>query len=311
MRIVFMGSPAFAVPAFRMLAADYTIIGVVTQADKAAGRGRKLGYSPIKQAALDLSLPILQPTRVRDEEPVNVIKSWSPDLIIVAAYGQILSQDILDIPRMGSINIHASLLPCWRGAAPIQAAILQGDEETGITLMLMDIGLDTGPVLTQSIIKIEETETAGELSLRLSHLGAEHLRDTLPDYIQGKITPTPQDAISATYAPMLKKQDGLLDFSKSALQLTRQVRAFEPWPGSFFFWENTRIVVHAAHLDEAADQEVGMVMRQTRHPAVVTSSGLFVLDEVQPAGRKTMSGEAFANGSPGIVGSNLLQENNP
>jgi len=311
MRIVFMGSPAFALPALHILASDYSIVGVVTQMDKAAGRGRKLVYSPIKHAAQELALPILQPERVRDEEHVKTIKTWSPDLIIVAAYGQILSQAILDIPRMGSINIHASLLPRWRGAAPIQAAILHGEDETGITLMLMDIGLDTGPILTQTKIQISEAETAGELTSRLSQLGADHLRQALPDYIQGKITPTPQDANSVTYAPMLKKQDGFLDFSKPAVDLSRQVRAYQPWPGSFFIWENIRIAVHAVHIDEAAGQEIGMLVKQSRHPAVVTSNGLLVLDEVQPAGRKTMSGEAFVNGSPGIVDSNMLQQKIP
>ena len=311
MRIVFMGSPVFSVPTLHMLVSDYSIVGVITQVDKAAGRGRVIAYSPIKDAAVALALPISQPEKVRSPESVNAIRKWSPDLIIVSAYGQILSQQILDIPRMGSINIHASLLPRWRGAAPIQAAILHGDDGTGITLMLMDVGLDTGPILTQTTIQIMDKETAGELSTRLSQLGADQLCQTLPDYIQGKIVPTPQDTLLATYAPMFKKQDGLLDFSKPAQELARQVRAFEPWPGSFFFWENRRIAVHSVHVDEAAEQEIGTLVKRSRNPAVVTPDGVLVLDEVQPAGRKTMTGEAFVNGTPAIMSENMLQQEAP
>ncbi len=204
--IVFMGSPDFSVPSLQMLAKHHRIIGVVTQPDRPAGRGRTLTPPPIKQAADDLELPVIQPKRLREPEAMEQLRQWKPDLIVVAAFGQILRPEVLDLPPLGCVNVHASLLPRWRGAAPIQASILQGDEQTGVTIMLMDPGVDTGPIIQQMATRIRPKETAGELSGRLAELGASLLSDTLPGYLSGKLIPQPQDNAQANYAAVLKKR---------------------------------------------------------------------------------------------------------
>ena len=242
-----MGSPDFALSTLRALHENYTVVGVVTQPDRAAGRGRELKPPPVKTLALELDIPVIQPEKLRDPEAMEQLRAWSPDVIVVAAFGQILRQDVLDLPKFGCINVHASLLPRWRGAAPINAAILHGDEETGITIMKMDAGLDTGPILTQRSVRIQPDETAGSLFETLSQLGADLLLETLPGYISGEIKPSPQPEEGATYAPMLKKEDGLLDFSRPAEELERKVRAFNPWPGTYFDWDGGRLKVHKAH----------------------------------------------------------------
>ena len=229
-----MGSPDFALSTLRALHENYSVVGVVTQPDRAAGRGRELKSPPVKTLALELGIPVIQPEKLREPEAMEQLRAWSPDVIVVAAFGQILRQDVLDLPKFGCINVHASLLPRWRGAAPINAAILHGDEETGITIMKMDAGLDTGPILTQRSVRIQPDETAGSLFETLSQLGADLLLDTLPGYISGEIKPRPQPEEGATYAGMLKKEDGLLDFSRPAEELERKVRAFNPWPGHLF-----------------------------------------------------------------------------
>jgi len=305
MRIVFMGSPQFSVPSLEAISSHYEIIGVFTQPDRPAGRGRKLQASAVKTASLDLGIPVFQPKKIRQEDAVAQLVALSPDLIIVSAYGQILSQSILDIPRLGSVNVHASLLPNWRGAAPIQASILNGETVTGITIMLMDAGMDTGPILSQAELEIEAEETGGELASRLSLLGAELLLDTLPGYINGEIRPSPQEDDEATYAPMIQRSDGLLDFNKSADLLERQVRAYEPWPTSYLVWEGRRIVVRSAHSKPSDETEVGLVLKSNGHPAIVTTEGALVLDLIQPAGKKPMRGDAFLRGSPNFSGSRL------
>jgi methionyl-tRNA formyltransferase len=305
MRIVFMGSPQFSVPSLEAISSHYEIIGVFTQPDRPAGRGRKLQASEVKTASLDLGIPVFQPKKIRQEDAVAQLVALSPDLIIVAAYGQILSQSILDIPRLGSVNVHASLLPNWRGAAPIQASILNGETVTGITIMLMDAGMDTGPILSQAELEIEAEETGGELASRLSLLGAELLLDTLPGYINGEIRPSPQEDDKATYAPMIQKSDGLLDFNKAADLLERQVRAYEPWPTSYLVWEGRRIVVRSAHSKPSDETEVGLVLKRNGHPAIVTTKGALVLDLIQPAGKKPMRGDAFLRGSPNFSGCRL------
>jgi methionyl-tRNA formyltransferase len=305
MRILFMGSPQFAVPSLRALASNYNLIGVVTQPDRPAGRGKKLRPSPVKVVSEELNLNILQPRSLRDDDSVRQIQVLQPELIIVSAYGQILPQKILDIPAYGCLNIHASLLPRWRGAAPIQAAILNGDEETGISIMLMDAGLDTGPVLSQTKLTIETNETAGDLSDRLAAVGADLLIKTLPDYLKGEIKPTPQDDSLCTYAPMIKKSEGALDFSKTSTQLSNQVRAFEPWPTSYFSWDGQRIVVKKAYAKSWKNMEPGHVFLVDAYPAITTIDGILVLEEIHPAGRKVMSGDAFLRGSPDFIGANL------
>lgn len=309
MRILFMGSPAFAVPTLQALATEHNLVAVVTQPDRPAGRGRKLTPPPAKLAALDLGLVVFQPTNLRYPTFLSKLAELSPDLIIVAAYGLILPEPVLDFPPHGSLNVHASLLPRWRGAAPAQASILHGDHDTGVTIMQMDPGLDTGPILSQVSTPIMPDETGGQLTTRLSLLGAQLLTRTLPDWFEGRITPRPQDDQQATYAPMLKKSDGILIWTKPASQLARQVRAFNPWPGSYFLWSNRRIAVHQAHMSSKETLPPGRAFLHGDALAITASDGALVLDIVQPAGRKPMPSEDFLRGNHAILGQDLLGTN--
>ncbi|HEX8991865.1 MAG TPA: methionyl-tRNA formyltransferase, partial [Anaerolineales bacterium] len=249
-RIVFMGSPEFAVPVLRTLAAHYEVAGVVTQPDRPAGRGRQLRPPAVKLAASELRLPIMQPAKLRLPEAMDQLRQWSPELIAVAAFGQILRPEVLSLPRYGCINVHASLLPRWRGAAPIQAVLLAGDSQTGVTIMQMDQGVDTGAILAQRAIQIGPDATAGSLSEELSTMGSDLLLETLPGYLAGEIHARRQDEQGATYAPMLKKEDALLDPARPADELARRVRAFNPRPGAYLDWEGDKFKVHMAHAEE-------------------------------------------------------------
>lgn len=299
--IVFMGSPDFAVPILRALAEKFTVVGVVTQPDRPSGRGRVIQSPPVKTMAQELGLPVIQPEKLSQAEAVGQLRSWSPDTIVVAAFGQILRAEVLDLPTYGCINVHASLLPRWRGAAPIQATILHGDVETGVTIMLMDAGVDTGPILSQRSIPILPDDTAGELGLRLSELGADLLIETLPDFLSGKINPQPQEEASATYAPMLTKTDGELDFNQPAEILSRQIRAYQPWPGTYTFFNGQRLkIIKASVARIKAPPDSLLPGSRTIHdgsPAIVTSQDLLILLEVQPAGKKTMQGREFLKGA--------------
>lgn len=305
MPIVFMGSPAFAVPSLRALAERYPLAGVVTQPDRPSGRGRKLTPPPVKVAALELQLPVFQPSRLRDPTALAQLKVWAPDLIIVAAYGQILRPPVLELPPRGCLNVHASLLPRWRGAAPIQAAIAAGDTQSGVTLILMDAGVDTGPILAQRSMPIPGDWTGGRLGDELSTLGAELLLQTLPDYLEGRLSPRPQPAAGATYSPLLQKDDGRLDPSRSTASLALQVRAFEPWPGSFLNWRGLRIVVREAHPATGSSAEAGLIALIEGTPAIRCSDGWLALHRIQPAGKRPMTGEEFARGTPDFIGSQI------
>jgi methionyl-tRNA formyltransferase len=309
MRAVFMGSPEFALPSLEALAAHYSVVGVVTQPDRPAGRGRKLQPSAVKTRALALGLPVLEPERVRAEAAVEQLNSLDPELIVVAAFGQILPASLLAIPARGCLNVHASLLPRWRGAAPIQAAILHGDETSGVTIMRMDVGLDTGPILAQGAAPIQPQETGGALSGRLATLGAKLLLDTLPPYLDGKLQPQPQDETLATLAPMLKKADGQLDVRREAEWLARQVRAYEPWPGSFLDLQQGRLLVRRAHSvpSEGGGQPPGTLAMIAGFPAVYTGVGLLVLDLVQLPGKRPMSGEAYLRGASQFLNADLVR----
>ena len=304
-RIVFMGSPDFAVPTLEALAASggakpcpYNVAGVVTQPDRPAGRGRTLVPPAVKLAAQALGLPVIQPERLRTPEAMEQLRAWAPDVIVVAAFGQILRAEVLDFPKFGCINVHGSLLPRWRGAAPIQAAILAGDTETGITIMKMDAGVDTGPLLSQRSIPILPKDTAGSLFGKLSQLGAELLLETLPLYFSGEIQSQPQDDSHSTYAPLLKKEDGLLDFSQPAVALERSVRAFNPWPGAFMMWQDVPLKILKAHV-LSGKARIGERIIVQGLPAVAAQEGLLVLEEVHPAGKKPMPGKAFLAGARG------------
>ena len=293
-----MGSPDFALPSLSALAKVYDVVGVVTQPDRAAGRGRELKSPPVKTLALELSIPVMQPAKLRDPEAMQQLREWNPDLIVVAAFGQLLKKDVLDLPRYGCINIHASLLPRWRGAAPINAAILAGDQETGVTIMKMDVGLDTGPMLRAKSISVGRDDTAGSVFQTLSTLGADLLIETLPEYLSGNLKPVPQPEMGATYAPMLKKEDGKLDFTRPAVELERRVRAMNPWPGAWFEWNGSLFKV----LRVSISGDDNTLLSGTRlvvegKPAIQSTDGVLVLEEVQPAGRKAMSGKSFLAGA--------------
>ena len=297
-RIVFMGSPDFALPSLSALAAarTYQVVGVVTQPDRASGRGRELKSPPVKSLALELNIPVVQPEKLR--EATVQLQEWNPDMVVVAAFGQILKKDVLDMPRYGCINVHASLLPRWRGAAPINAAILHGDDETGVTIMKMDMGLDTGPMLAMKSIRIKPDDTAGSVSQALSTLGADLLIETLPKYFSGNITPVTQPAEGFTYAPMLQKGDGQLNFTYSAVELERRVRAMNPWPGAWFDWNGNLLkVMRASVVGGEKSLASGGRFTVEGKPAIQSSEGVLVLDEVQPAGKKVMSGKSFLAGA--------------
>ncbi len=296
-KIVFMGSPDFSLQSLRLLAEKYQVVGVVTQPDRASGRGRELKAPPVKTLALELNIPVIQPEKLREPEAMQQLREWDPDLIVVAAFGQLLKKEVLDLPKYGCINIHASILPRWRGAAPINAAILAGDEETGVTIMKMDVGLDTGPMLSMKKIRIRRDDTAGSVFQTLSKLGANLLLETLSDYLAETITPTPQPEEGSTYAPMLKKQDGLLDFTRPAIELERRVRAMNPWPGAWFDWNGNVLKVARASVSEAKGLNIGSRFTVEGRPAIMSADGALVLDEVQPAGKKAMPGKSFLSGA--------------
>lgn len=294
-RVAFMGSPDFALPSLRALAANYDVVGVVTQPDRPAGRGKQLTPPPVKTHAQELGLPVIQPAHLRKPEAIAQLRAWAPDVIVVAAFGQILRQEVLEMPPHGCINVHASLLPRWRGASPIQAAILAGDAETGVTIMRMDKGLDTGPILSQRATPISSEDTAASLSNKLSVLGANLLLETLPPYLSGELRPTPQPESGVTSAPILKKSDGELDPALSAEALARKVRAFSPWPGAFILWKGQPIKIHRAFVARGSGK-VGQHSIDDGLPALGTADGLLALEEVQPAGKKPMSGAEFLRG---------------
>ena len=296
LRVVFMGSPEFALPALAALEKSYTLVGAVTQPDRPAGRGRMVTPPPVKQMAMQLGIEVIQPQKLREPGAMEKLVQWSPDLIVVAAFGQILRQTVLDLPRFGCINVHASILPRWRGAAPIQAAILHGDEKAGVTIMRMDAGIDTGAILSQRTLTVLPDDTAGSLSERLALDGAKLLLETLSVYLSGKITPSPQDESQATYASLITKEQGVLDFSLAAINLERQVRAFLPWPGAYTFFQGEMLKVLRSHVERisANPGQRGVI---GQFPAVGTAEGWLVLDEVQPAGKRPMAGDVFLRGA--------------
>jgi methionyl-tRNA formyltransferase len=306
MRVVFMGSPDFSIPTLTELARLHEVVGVVTQPDRPAGRGRQTRASVVKQFAIGHGLLVMEPESLRAPSAVGQLAGLRPDLIIVAAYGQILPRSVLELSPHGCLNVHASLLPRWRGAAPVQAAILHGDPETGVTIMLMEAGLDSGPILAQRATPIAASETGGSLGLRLARLGADLLIEVLPTHLAGDLRPGVQDETRATYAPRLKKASGLIDLQLPAEQLALQVRAFQPWPGTYLEWSGRRLLVHAARATPMDEFAPGQAFELERLPAVGTGVGALVLEQVQPEGKRAMDGYAFLLGSPDFLDARLL-----
>jgi methionyl-tRNA formyltransferase len=303
-----MGTPDFAVPTLTaLIQSDYNLVAVVTQPDRPSGRGQRLTPPPVKQVALAAGLKLLQPPSLKPEATVAELAALEPDLIVVAAFGQILRRNVLNLPPYGCINVHASLLPRWRGAAPVVKAIEAGDTETGITIMQMDEGLDTGPILAQRAIPIRPDHTGGSLTAELAELGAGLLLDVLPLWLAGKIQPQPQNNELATLAPRLKKEEGAIDWGRPAVEIERQVRAFSPWPGAFTQGPRDQVKIWAVELapQVATTALPGTVFKQDRDVYVATGAGALRLVSVQPAGKKVMSAEAMLNGQPDLLNSRL------
>ena len=309
-RIVFMGSPEFAVPSLEALVTEHNVVGVVTQPDRPAGRGGTLRQPPVKVAAQACDVPVFQPPTLRSSDALDRLREWSPEAIVVAAFGQILTSDVLELPPHGCLNVHPSLLPRWRGPAPVPAAIMAGDEVTGVTIMKLDVGVDTGPILSQREVPIRPDDTAATLLARLSHIGAELLVETLPPYLSGEIVPQPQPETGVTISQELEKEDGRLDWTRSAVALGRQIRAVTPWPGAFTTWKGHRLKVLAAtsHPHREADADPGTVVPVDGGAGVVTGEGVLELLEVQRAGKRALPIRDFLNGYQDFVGSRLGKE---
>ena len=303
LRIVFCGTPAFAVPALRHLIAqpDFQVVGVVTQPDRPRGRGQETGASPVKDAAAEASVRVFQPVKIKSDEGYEYFTRLQPDAVVIIAYGQIISQRLIDVPRLGWINVHASLLPKYRGAAPINWAIINGEERTGLTTMRIDAGLDTGPMLLKYETAIAPDETAPELMARLSQAGAPLIVETLRGLESGALAPSPQDNSRATFAPPLKKEDGRIDWTRDARQIHNRIRGLQPWPGAFTLFRGKNCHVWGAPV---------AVVQPSRGIATGTltmaGSGLLVscgdettlrLDFVQLEGRKRITAREFANGA--------------
>jgi len=294
-----MGSPAFAVPSLNALAERPDIgqvVGVFTQPDKRAGRGRKLTPCPVKVAADARGIPTYQPKSVRKPEALEMLASFEPDLVVVTAYGKILPSAILTAAPLGCINVHASILPRYRGASPITQAIIAGDAQTGVSIMQLDEGMDTGAVHSQRAIPIEPDDTCGTMSIKLAELGAKLLLDTMPAILSGKSEPQAQDDSLATHAPLLSKEDGRLDFSQSASVLERRIRGYSPWPGAFTTFGEDRVLVAKATLSDGSGAPGSIIGTTKRGIQVACGQSALLLEEVRPAGRKLMPATAWSSG---------------
>ena len=302
MRIVFMGTPEFAVPSLKALAeAGFGICGVFTQPDKPKNRGMKLQASPVKEYALSMGLPVFQPVKMRDGEALAILQELKPDLIAVAAYGKILPVDILELPPLGCVNVHSSLLPKYRGAAPINWAILNGEDETGVTIQRMAEGIDTGDILAQARTAIDINESAAQLLTRLAGLGAELLVETVRGLEAGTAVATPQDENQASHAPMLSKELSPMDWGKTARQLHDQVRGLYPWPSAVAVLDGIRCkMIRTSLLEEETDQRPGTVLQADKKGLRVACGDGKVLEilELQPDGKKAMAAAAFLMGHP-------------
>lgn len=299
--IVFMGTPEFAVPTLEaLLAAGYPVKGVFTQPDRPVGRGKEIAMPPVKQAALAAGIPVFQPQRLRgDAEALETLRRLAPDCIVVVAYGQILPEEVLNLPRYQCLNVHASLLPRYRGAAPIQWAILNGDSETGVTTMLMEKGLDTGPMLLKASTPIGPEETADVLGRRLSEIGADLLVRTLPSWFAGELVPEPQDDALATYAPMLKKEMASLDWSQGAKTLHDRVRGLYPWPGTTTTLAGQTVKILASSVSDrpAGDAAPGTIVGMSDEGwEVACGSGTLRVRQVQIPGKKPQAAAEAARG---------------
>jgi methionyl-tRNA formyltransferase len=313
MRILFIGTGEIGLPTLRMLHdwRDHELVGVITQPDKPAGRGQKLTPSPVKKASQHLSvagatsgceleLPVLRPPRIKAREAIAAIRVLNPDVIVVMAYGQILPRDVLEIPKAACLNLHASMLPRWRGAAPIQAAIAAGDRETGITVMYMDEGLDTGDILLQKKIEIALAETGGSLHDKLAQVAPEALAEAILLLNKGKAPRLPQENELATYAPKLEREHGRIDWTEPAAVIERKIRAFDPWPGAFMEIDHRNLKIFGATIVDRRGKP-GEIWRHENGLIVAAGEGALSLGEVQLEGKRRMSAAEFLRGHSRMV----------
>lgn len=311
MRIVFMGTPEFSVPALKALVqAGHEVVAVVTQPDKPKGRGKEVQMTPVKIQAIEYNIPVYQPVKVREESFIQLLKDLAPEVMVVIAFGQILPKALLDIPPRGCINIHASLLPKYRGAAPIQWCIIDGEKETGITTMMMDPGLDTGDMLEKVIIPIDDKETGGSLHDKLSAAGGSLILSTLKKLEEGALTPIPQTEEGSCYAKMLTKSLGDIDWNQSAVFIERLIRGLNPWPSAYTKWSGKTLKLWSAEalppeeapgLSPEAGEEAsaGQVVHTDKHTLIIkTGQGLLSIRELQMEGKKRMDTETFLRGYP-------------
>ncbi len=306
LRIVFCGTPAFALPSLRLLIAqtDFLVEGVVTQPDRPRGRGQKITSLPVKEAALEAGIAVYQPEKIKSESAHDYFRRLAPDVVVIIAFGQIIPASLISMPRLGWINLHASLLPKYRGAAPINWAIVKGETRTGVTTMQIDAGLDTGPMLLKHELEIAPDETAPELAARLAEAGAPLMEETLRRLSRGELVPTPQDNSQATLAPPLKKEDGRLDWSLTALEIYNRIRGLEPWPGAYTTFRKQRCAVWGKTVPNSSRTDAPGTLTAQGPDVVVTCGGgtALRLDFVQLEGRKRVPARDFVNGarlSPG------------
>ena len=311
-RVIFMGTPEFAVPSLEaLIRSSYQVVAVYTQPDRKAGRGQRMASSPIKEMALSQGLQVVQPETLKDSKATELLAGFDPDIIVVAAFGHILPPEILALPKYGCLNIHPSLLPRYRGSSPIATAILQGEEVTGVTIMLMDVGLDSGPILSQRTVSISSEDTTGSLSGKLALTGAQLLMEILPLWFERKIKPQPQDDSQASYTKVIAKGDGEVDWHLTASELWRRVRAFDPWPGCYTWWRGKRLkILEVVPLPGEQSGAAGKVIALPQPAPVVvgveTADGISGLLRVQLEGKQEMSAEEFVRGHRDFVGSLLV-----
>jgi methionyl-tRNA formyltransferase len=305
-RTIFMGTPQFAVTILEsLLQSSYQVLAVYTQPDKPAGRGRPVVFTPVKKLALERQIPVIQPETFKSSEVGKNLASFQPELIIVAAFGSILPPEVLSLPKFACLNVHPSLLPRHRGPSPVANTILCGDELTGVTIMVMDAGLDTGPILAQKKMGISFMDTAGSLSSKLADVGAELLLETLPKWLGGELKPHAQDESQATYSRLITGKDAEIDWHLSALELWRMVRAYNPWPSCYTWCQGKRLKIHKAiPLGDMGDGEIGEVIALAELPrvGVVTRQGILGLCQVQLEGRREMSADDFVRGKRDFIG---------
>jgi methionyl-tRNA formyltransferase len=295
LRICFMGTAAFALPTLQAVAAAEEVVAVVTQPDRPQGRGREVAPTPVKKLAVDLGLTVLQPERVKDPRFIVQLAELRPELMVVAAFGQILPPAILDLPPLGCVNVHPSLLPKYRGAAPFQMAVIKGETRTGVSVYRMDQGMDTGPLLLTREVEIEEAETAEELGKRLAEIGGELVVEAIKGLKQGTLQPKPQDEQGASYAPLFKKTDGLIPWQEAAVQIRNRIRGMVPWPVAYTMWKGKQIKIYRARIGEGTGAP-GEIISLDRGIEVACGTGSIFIDELQIEGGKRIMCDEFCRG---------------